>query len=1527
MLLLQQRLAATNLGQTPRPRTGGGIIGKIAGGISAAVPGTNFGARFFEQLATGLILSPAALFYLGKAAANDVRDVANPDFWMGKGEMNSDLARFFGDIGEGIVEDVRHPLQNPGYLALDVFGAASLGAGAAARLGRASRAVGELGGEARPPLLPPGADLPPRPSAPPPAPPVQPAGPRGYSPAAGQYNPTPIARATTPALQKSLQQLAYASTPEEAATFADRVLARISIEKPTQEKMQGLMDQVAPRDSPQQQAMHEALVQSQARRRQAQLEIEAMRAATTPEAPAAPRPVGVPTETPFLGEQIPGQQSIPGFHESFNIEQTPGRIREDFGPALSAGEVEATDFVNQLVDDPMVREAMAGAAPEETLASMVGTFHDILRDPARIQELREASEKMAGIKQQRQQLAREATGSVREAKNVEGLLEEVGFRPLDIPQVSEIDAARRFPARTKRDPVTGDETIELYDRETVRSGRPTPSEITVRSTREIDRPTPVVPVAHIDPQTGQLLRAAPSTEPVYRVLERGTVISDPIVGRKNAVRLAQMHALERAKGIDPAARGLSRGDEPIGELGPQASELAREMGTPPPILARDALAVAREQVARRKQTRKASGVSRAETLSEEDAQAIIDESAGELTMEEAMEIANSPRTNVPADTPIEETPPVDYQAKEHLKSEAPEEISRDIDVVYEELEKQNERQPKRRQFGESDRQLGINPRALDRAGLSREQGNALRGPLREMREKYGSKMTNQDVQDVIAETLHVTDDEALRIFNDLHGVQQAAAEIKLRPGSLKSHFKELWGLTDEQATQAAERFKEEVSPYMQRAKAEGRSPKREDLLNILKGVFGPERGTEAFKRLYDVSGGASATSVFFRELFRAPPKGTVLLSQPADIQKTYKTYIPPTSGKGKYSTKTYSQVVPGTESVAVDLSRNPVRAGFQRWYYNWLNQAPATGRRAKLRARKIKFEKGEIQRIEKYLEEAGMTPEEIAAARQTKEGASFGDYVDTMNQLAQIGVLYLKPAYIPPNLLGQILFTTIDHTWNPIAIARSFKLHSEFARHPEGRNLLGLQRAGMGEGIYESIRPERGAVKSVGKAHGLAARAYGRILDVPFRDAAFTNEARKMGYGTADSLVELLKAKPGSDLYQDLITIFKNANRNMVDYGRLSSTEKLLIRRVIFFYPWIKGSTIWAGRAISEHPGQMLFLAQAGRQSEEKIRDVLGPVPSYMRGVFPVGERDVPGLGKMPRIINPTSFSVTGSAGEFISAVKALAFGGTTSEQLSEYFTPGLSAALAASTRTDPFTGKTYNEGESPLDIFTQEMTQSIPLVRALRNIPPIQKALGLEPGKEGLVESGEVAAEDMLMPTTRGEELGRFGVGLWPVTYNIKEGQSRAAAESQELRGTGAATDAKWAQTAKATLEAAQSAGALRKGESFPAYVTEAVGFQAKRDKMYEALASSMGRNKSDLNQIDKLQADLQVIIQSGKMSPAQAQQLLLQYSNFDDTGISYFRRKLADTYFGLSQLYAYRRTLVARGVDSKVLNDWNSP
>jgi hypothetical protein len=90
------------------------------------------------QIAESLYNTPAGLVALGQAGYGDTKALAGGDPTFSK---TREIAKA---IGGQVVEDFRHPLENPGYLALDVFGAISAGGGIAARgsaISKASRAT------------------------------------------------------------------------------------------------------------------------------------------------------------------------------------------------------------------------------------------------------------------------------------------------------------------------------------------------------------------------------------------------------------------------------------------------------------------------------------------------------------------------------------------------------------------------------------------------------------------------------------------------------------------------------------------------------------------------------------------------------------------------------------------------------------------------------------------------------------------------------------------------------------------------------------------------------------------------------------------------------------------------------------------------------------------------------------------------------------------------------------------------------------------------------------------------------------------------------------------------------------------------------------------------------------------------------------------------------------------------------------------------------------------------------------------
>jgi hypothetical protein len=96
-----------------------------------------FAALAIGQVADALVHSPAGVYAVGKAVTLDTRDVIqHPE----RGGFKR-TAAIGKATGQGFARDVRHPLANPGFLFLDVLGAASLGVGGAARLSAAGRAA------------------------------------------------------------------------------------------------------------------------------------------------------------------------------------------------------------------------------------------------------------------------------------------------------------------------------------------------------------------------------------------------------------------------------------------------------------------------------------------------------------------------------------------------------------------------------------------------------------------------------------------------------------------------------------------------------------------------------------------------------------------------------------------------------------------------------------------------------------------------------------------------------------------------------------------------------------------------------------------------------------------------------------------------------------------------------------------------------------------------------------------------------------------------------------------------------------------------------------------------------------------------------------------------------------------------------------------------------------------------------------------------------------------------------------------
>ena len=84
----------------------------------------------------------------------------------------------------------------------------------------------------------------------------------------------------------------------------------------------------------------------------------------------------------------------------------------------------------------------------------------------------------------------------------------------------------------------------------------------------------------------------------------------------------------------------------------------------------------------------------------------------------------------------------------------------------------------------------------------------------------------------------------------------------------------------------------------------------------------------------------------------------------------------------------------------------------------------------------------------------------------------------------------------------------------------------------------------------------------------------------------------------------------------------------------------------------MKGATLYGARAVGEYPVKLAVIAQLAKETAEKQRADLGPVPSYAESLMRVG-----GTDDRPNVINPASAGILGQTYSTLGQVASLAGG------------------------------------------------------------------------------------------------------------------------------------------------------------------------------------------------------------------------------------------------------------------------------
>jgi hypothetical protein len=262
----------------------------------------------------------------------------------------------------------------------------------------------------------------------------------------------------------------------------------------------------------------------------------------------------------------------------------------------------------------------------------------------------------------------------------------------------------------------------------------------------------------------------------------------------------------------------------------------------------------------------------------------------------------------------------------------------------------------------------------------------------------------------------------------------------------------------------------------------------------------------------------------------------------------------------------------------------------------------------------------------------------LRETRAAGRGGGGAKAIETIVREASDGVyaatIYLRPAYIPNNAIGNLFFNIIQQGFMaPLNLAKSFALNKRM-----GKREADVVDGALGQTAAQAVHGSGpGYVRSF---LGPLRDVQSKVADRHFRRAAFLHEARRAGYSKLADVRDLIRrAETNQRAMNELVEIGRKANDEIVRFGRLSATEQHILRHLFFIWSWTKGASLYAARFPVAHPVVAGATAQLGRQGKEHVADVLGDVPDWLRGYIPYG---VDEKGN-PRLINPGSLTPLGT--------------------------------------------------------------------------------------------------------------------------------------------------------------------------------------------------------------------------------------------------------------------------------------------
>lgn len=429
-----------------------------------------------------------------------------------------------------------------------------------------------------------------------------------------------------------------------------------------------------------------------------------------------------------------------------------------------------------------------------------------------------------------------------------------------------------------------------------------------------------------------------------------------------------------------------------------------------------------------------------------------------------------------------------------------------------------------------------------------------------------------------------------------------------------------------------------------------------------------------------------------------------------------------------------------------------------------------------------------------WIDKSGLAPTKGMAAMQAlrgHKGANLGlETIDAINDLQKIMVLYLNPAYIPINLVGNLVMNVMQQgVFTPVNLWRSALAHQWL----DGWERKAIDNA-MGNGLTASLAMKSGPGQFI---HNTLGFWINQAVDLVPRRAAWMHEARNAGFKSKEAMRDLIRRADAGDkqAVEDMAQIAYKANDAIVDYERMSPIEREITSRVIFFYPWLKGATRYTMRFGLEHPVQATALMLAAEHGYTVQRQDLGAAPSYESTDVPLSAKSVglqvgiPGiydgrelgnLGQVfgdgtwrregnPMVVDARQLFTFTTPLDIYRAGYGFVTGDPNTPQLVDNLTPFLGAASVALSGYDPFRNK-----EVPSSIGT--------FLKQLEDVPQRQRWQELAPASMGgmTAEERRQRNENAINPRSREESFWRLiGSGLAPTQFSTQVAAKRVLSDA----------------------------------------------------------------------------------------------------------------------------------------------------